>query len=234
MKRSPTRKNHKTVCLLCQLKHSAVRSLNTVLEPGTKLDKDAAGRFIKHAIARFSKQPDQSEPTPPSVFVPVKVTSKMAARAEYERELREQPTQLSDEELQVFDDSGEDDDGSSIDIDEPSVESTDPALGNFDGNDQPQPGPKKRKRPSVDPFAGTFFLARHVAHKRLRIITGYGDETPTSAKSSRSHDTSHPESALTIDVKTNTSTDEKLSSQHFSRSKPQRKNKKKTVKQQTE
>jgi exosome complex protein LRP1 len=136
------------------------RSLNAVPEPGTKLDKDAAGRFIKHAIARFSKQSDQAEPTPPSIFVPVKVTSKMAARAEYERELKEQPAELSDEELQVFDDSKEDDDGdeSSIDIDEPSVENTGPTLGNFDGNDQLQSSLKKRKRPSVDPFAGTSFV----------------------------------------------------------------------------
>ncbi|KAI6048049.1 hypothetical protein EDC04DRAFT_2556139 [Pisolithus marmoratus] len=81
------------------------------------LDKEAADRFIKHAIAQAtnakSAEDEREEsmdaiatPTPgPSTSVlervPVKITSKMLERAEYERDLKE----LSDEEedeLEVF------------------------------------------------------------------------------------------------------------------------------------
>ncbi|KAF8347005.1 hypothetical protein F5887DRAFT_71718 [Amanita rubescens] len=128
-------------------------------EPATKIDKEAAGRFIKHAIAQASKQPTRDEPTPLTsssgsapVPVPVKVTSKMEARAEYERQLKEQDAQSSEEEeLEVID--GADNDNG-MDIDKSSPKVTSGALTDkIDDEDQTQVGNKRRRRP-VDPFAG--------------------------------------------------------------------------------
>ena len=64
----------------------------------TTIDQGAANRFIKHAIAQAALQvqrpPGDTEAGPSQVRVPVKVTSKMEARAQYEKELKE----LGDEE----------------------------------------------------------------------------------------------------------------------------------------
>ena len=74
------------------------------------LDKGVANRFIKHAIAQANLQrppgDTEAQAGPSEVRVPVKVTSKMEARAQYEKELKE----LGDEEesdLEVFDDRAE-------------------------------------------------------------------------------------------------------------------------------
>ena len=57
----------------------------------TTIDQGAANRFIKHAIAQAALQvqrpPGDTEAGPSQVRVPVKVTSKMEARAQYEKEL---------------------------------------------------------------------------------------------------------------------------------------------------
>lgn len=132
-------------------------------EPATKIDKEAAGRFIKHAIAQASKQPTREEPTPltfPSgsvpvpVTVPVKVTSKMEARAEYERQLKEQDAQSTEEEeLEVIDEADND---YVMDIDKSSPKLTSGApTDKIDDEDKTQVGSKRRRRP-VDPFAGMF------------------------------------------------------------------------------
>ncbi|KAM6498631.1 Sas10/Utp3/C1D family domain containing protein [Amanita muscaria] len=130
-------------------------------KPATKLDKNAAGRFIKHAIAQVSKQLPQDEPTPltsasptPATSIPAKVTSKMLARADYQRQLREEAAQSSDEEgLQVINDTSDLDNENSMDVDNSAVESSKRILGISTSNDPPQ-APNKRKRPTVDPFAG--------------------------------------------------------------------------------
>jgi hypothetical protein len=153
-------------------------------EPATKIDKEAAGRFIKHAIAQASKQPTRDEPTPLTsssgsapVPVPVKVTSKMEARAEYERQLKEQDAQSSEEEeLEVID--GADNDNG-MDIDKSSPKVTSGALTDkIDDEDQTQVGNKRRRRP-VDPFAGMFW---HLVIRVVRHLTfiGYGDDLSTS------------------------------------------------------
>ncbi|PPQ71649.1 hypothetical protein CVT24_007840 [Panaeolus cyanescens] len=108
---------------------------NPPAERRTEIDKAAAARFIKHAIteAKWKKTPaEEAQENHPSSStpVPVKTTSKMIARAEYEKGLKEaaENGQDQDEPLQVYED---DDDQSREDI--------------------PQ---GKRRRPPVDPFAG--------------------------------------------------------------------------------
>ncbi|KAF7972207.1 hypothetical protein HWV62_18698 [Athelia sp. TMB] len=81
-------------------------------KPTVSIDKDAASRFIKHAIAqsKYGRPPgDDAEPTPSSARVPVKITSKMEARAQYERELEELGSDNEDdgEGLEVFDEEKE-------------------------------------------------------------------------------------------------------------------------------
>ncbi|PFH52292.1 hypothetical protein AMATHDRAFT_2295 [Amanita thiersii Skay4041] len=130
----------------------------------TKLDKDAAGRFIKNAIAQVSKQIANTESgnkntVTPSVPgpVPVKVTSKMIARAQYEEGLRQQQSDSDDDEenLRVIndDDDNHEQDDNSMEIDkEPYSSAVNADLTLVTG---------KRKRPTIDPFAG------------------FGDEVPT-------------------------------------------------------
>ena len=95
------------------------------------IDKEAAGRFIKHALVHAQNAAAANEPTTAvssgadtttdagvrAAQVPVKITSKMAARAEYERRLREEADDVDDggggeeqeEELEVFDEAPIDD-----------------------------------------------------------------------------------------------------------------------------
>lgn len=59
----------------------------------TTIDQGAANRFIKHAItqANLQRPPGDAEagPSKADVRVPVKVTSKTEARAQYEKDLKE-------------------------------------------------------------------------------------------------------------------------------------------------
>ncbi|KAJ7774624.1 Sas10/Utp3/C1D family-domain-containing protein [Mycena maculata] len=120
------------------------------------LDKTAASRFIKHAITQSTfGQPsgDAPQPAEPSTFVPVKVTSKMAERSEYERELRARgDVNSSEEELEI------------IDNDEPPVKLS---KGKGKAKEivvEPATTGSKRRRPVIDPFAG------------------FGDDEPLSAQ----------------------------------------------------
>jgi len=74
------------------------------------IDKAAAGRFIKHAItqAKYGRPPGDDVDAGPSqgssdVRVPVKVTSKMVEREQYEKEIKELGSEEEDT-LEVFDD----------------------------------------------------------------------------------------------------------------------------------
>ncbi|KAF7302921.1 Nuclear nucleic acid-binding protein C1D [Mycena kentingensis (nom. inval.)] len=121
----------------------------------TQLDKGAATRFIKHAIAQsqYSKEPVAEEVQ--TTLVPVRVTDKMRERAEYEREMKEKGDDESeDEPLEIVDeDEGvvKQDKGKGKAV-EPEEEPT-PVAGN------------KRRRPVIDPFAG------------------YGDDVPDESSS---------------------------------------------------
>ncbi|EGO31076.1 hypothetical protein SERLADRAFT_376679, partial [Serpula lacrymans var. lacrymans S7.9] len=78
------------------------------------IDKAAAGRFIKHAIAQAkdirppvdaTEGAASTSASTSNVHVPVTITSKMAERAEYERKLKEEGSGEEDEDLQVFDEA---------------------------------------------------------------------------------------------------------------------------------
>lgn len=72
------------------------------------IDKAAASRFIKHAIAQAklvkAEEPSNTAHEPASSSserVPVKITSKMVERAEYEKNLKELGSE-EEEDLEVF------------------------------------------------------------------------------------------------------------------------------------
>ncbi|KAF9245692.1 Sas10/Utp3/C1D family-domain-containing protein [Melanogaster broomeanus] len=114
------------------------------------IDKAAAGRFIKHAIAQAKNArlveeelaEDAAAPvvasTSSSERVPVKVTSKMLARAEYEKEMKDLGSE-EDEDLEVFND----DEAAAVDDDDEEQSSR-----------VDQASASRRKRPRMDPFSG--------------------------------------------------------------------------------
>lgn len=126
------------------------------------VDKGVANRFIKHAIAqiKFERPPGQDEgiSSQQDVRVPVKVTEKMIARAQYEKELKELGSEEEDD-LEVIDDAESQSSSST-----PST--SDKGKGKARAEDliadvaQTVAG-QKRRRPAVDPFAG--------AHLSLRL-----------------------------------------------------------------
>lgn len=90
-----------------------LQSLTTPLtQPSTaktSIDKDAATRFITHAITQAQSQPrgqGSSSVPGPSTFVPAKITTKIREREEYRKE------------LQTLDDDGEEEDDLEIIDDE--------------------------------------------------------------------------------------------------------------------
>jgi len=125
------------------------------------IDKAAAGRFIKHAITQALKPPSADEPSvaeasTSSERVPVKITSKMAARAQYEKELEELESE-QEEDLAVFDD---DEDPEAMDAEDGEPEDLelkrlDKGKGRASEEDEEEQVPSSRpKRPRVDPFSG--------------------------------------------------------------------------------
>ena len=125
------------------------------------VDKGVANRFIKHAIAqiKFDRPPGQDEgiSSQQDVRIPVKVTAKMIARAQYEKELKELGSEEEDD-LEVIDDAES----------QPSSSASPPpdkGKGKASAEDliadvaQTVAG-QKRRRPAVDPFAGTQFPHR--------------------------------------------------------------------------
>ena len=156
--------------------------------PGkTAVDKAAANRFIKHAIAQVRDQrtpgelpgpsnthirfdADGNAPASPAVrsSIPVRVTSKMLARQEYEKKLAEEDGGDDDEAdaLEVFDgddDTAESKEDKGADLDHGGGERlSSKAKGKAravetDDTDAQAAGGKKRRRAAPDPFAGAFF-----------------------------------------------------------------------------
>ncbi|KAN0100234.1 hypothetical protein V8E55_000218 [Tylopilus felleus] len=134
------------------------------------IDKAAAERFIKHAIAQAKNATlvDEDEPSGPATAasssssherIPVKVTSKMVARAEYEKELEELGSQEEDD-LQVFDEEmavDEEPMGTADGLpEETRFTKLDKGKGRASGTEQSkgeEVTSSKRKRPRVDPYA---------------------------------------------------------------------------------
>ncbi|KAK2461467.1 hypothetical protein APHAL10511_005930 [Amanita phalloides] len=184
-------------------------------EPVTKLDKAAAGRFIKNAISQAARQPTQIEASPAAIAsssIPIKVTSKMLARAQYELHLKQQDDRNTDEEgLEVIDEEDPDKigtTGNDVDNDEPPRK-----TGRDADKIETQVG-KKRRRPLVDPF------------------TGYGDDSSTTDRGAQSQsesysvpkplDASYPNSLSSIPLSIDAT-----SSSHRSPVNPQNRKKKK-------
>jgi exosome complex protein LRP1 len=199
-------------------------------EPAAKIDKEAASRFIKHAIAQASKQPVQDEPTlppVPSAPVPVIITSKMKARAEYEQQLKEEDAHSTEEEeLKVID---EVDNDNSMDIDKPSKVTPEALLDTIADVDQTQVGKKRRRRP-VDPFAGMYqhFVVCVVGHL---TFVGYGDGLSTSDEGIKSQSNSVPGLQVDnskIDSGSQNSTSSAPSSKQRTHPKPEKKKKKRS------
>lgn len=125
----------------------------------TTVDKAAANRFIKHAIAQVKAQrpPGEDEGVEPShvrfgengeaTKVPVKVTSKMVARAQYEKELAEAVSEEEDA-LEVIDDDDESPDAMNLDV------GKDKGKGKAVENDTEASLPGRKRRRPMDPFAG--------------------------------------------------------------------------------
>lgn len=127
-----------------------------VLTGRMAVDKGVANRFIKHAIAqvKFGRPPGQDEGVPAQssdVRVPPKVTSKMLARAEYEKELKEMGSE-EEEDLEVIDDAA---DSEAMEASDSSSKGKGKERATEDTSMDAEPtAGQKRRRPAVDPFAG--------------------------------------------------------------------------------
>lgn len=134
------------------------------------IDKVAAGRFIKHAIAQAKNARLVDEPSDAATVassssnherVPVQVTSKMVARAEYEKELKELGSE-EEEDLEVFDEEAAVGDDEAMDTaDDPPEETRPMRLDKGKGRAAEEEQSKgegfpssRHKRPRVDPFSG--------------------------------------------------------------------------------
>ena len=148
------------------------------------VDKGVANRFIKHAIAqiKFDRPPGQDEgiSSQQDVRVPVKVTEKMIARAQYEKELKELGSEEEDD-LEVIDDA---ESQSSSSNSPPSDKGKGKASAEDLITDVAQTvAGQKRRRPAVDPFAGTH-LSPHLMPLSLFFPKGYGDTPSPGPKGS--------------------------------------------------
>ncbi|EIW87137.1 hypothetical protein CONPUDRAFT_149174 [Coniophora puteana RWD-64-598 SS2] len=116
----------------------------------TPLDTQAAGRFIRHGVTQSTyAQSTSSEEVVPSTFVPVRVTSKMVERSEYEDQLANESSE-EEEELKIFD-GDEDEEEVSEDDDGDEVSGPDEGVREYgdDEGKEEQTGAKRRRTSSV-------------------------------------------------------------------------------------
>ena len=168
------------------------------------IDRAAANRFIKHAIAQAKDIPptptSDSGPTPThaplntdgtedTVPVPVKVTAKMLERERYQQTLREEECEEEGGDLKVID-------GEESDDDSPGHASGMPLAAKGKSRVVPsETSIGKRRRPPIDPFAGlrTFTRPRYPSCCSFSAFSlGYDPhlsapvaETGTTSSSSR-------------------------------------------------
>ncbi|KAL0951740.1 hypothetical protein HGRIS_008412 [Hohenbuehelia grisea] len=155
-------------------------------EPTTAIDKDAVGRFIKHAIASVrptTLTPADAEPVP-STWVPPVVTSKMRERAEYERALRAHDGEISEEELlEMFDDAGDDGGAEGDAADEGADGDGDVQMS--DAPAEPKRDVKGKGKASAEDSGVS--TGKEAGKKRRRAIdpfTGNPEDSPSPAASS--------------------------------------------------
>jgi len=156
----------------------------------TEIDKAAATRFIKHAIAQAQWKKTAAEESQdandadtdgqnkqiPSPRVPVKVTQKMREREAYEKEIKERDAMESSEgELEVFDGETKDvvdDTHMDVDIDHNLKGKGKEVTPTTEGLPLSK---NKRRRPPIDPFAGKLTMLPQTT-RILINETGYGDD----------------------------------------------------------
>ncbi|KAH7886205.1 hypothetical protein F5I97DRAFT_1808609 [Phlebopus sp. FC_14] len=148
------------------------------------IDKAAAGRFIKHAIAQAKNATlvdERSESSIPVVasaanssneHVPITVTSKMIERAEYEKNIKAMESE-EEEELDLFDEEVPQGEGG-MDVYDDVVEEIAPQQPTSVGKgkqrmvDEEEPSREeqvvasRRKRPRIDPFTGRSYPLRNL------------------------------------------------------------------------
>lgn len=133
---------------------------NCPITERTEIDKAAASRFIKHAIAQaqwkktaaeeMQEDDGPSAATTSASRVPVKITQKMRERADYEKEVKEQDARGSeDDELEVFEDERQ---NNEMDVD--MADRSTKGKGKEIPADAMPPSRNKRRRPAIDPFTG--------------------------------------------------------------------------------
>ncbi|KAI0095229.1 hypothetical protein BDY19DRAFT_1044799 [Irpex rosettiformis] len=152
------------------------------------VDKGVANRFIKHAIAqvKFGRPPGQDEGMPvqqQDVRVPVKVTEKMIARAQYEKELKELGSEEEDN-LEVIDDAESESSLSTPPIGDKGKERA-RTEGIVAEVAQAVVG-QKRRRPAVDPFAGYGDAASPLSEGPNKVAKSSPERTDNAAELSRS------------------------------------------------
>jgi exosome complex protein LRP1 len=120
----------------------------------TTVDKEAAGRFIKHAIAQTEAHNTVSADegdgdTKNSPHVPVKVTKKMLERQWYEKQLQKEDEE-EEQDLTIFENS------TSMDVDEQlsSKESRKKSKRKPKEQEELLSSTSKRRRAQIDPFTG--------------------------------------------------------------------------------
>lgn len=144
------------------------------------IDKVAAARFIKHAIAQAKNAQlvDEASDAGPEASsssnnerVPIKVTSKMIARAKYEKELEELGSEEEDD-LEVFDqEAADDDDDETMETDGPPADTKSISLEKGKGRAlEEEAPPSRRKRPRIDPFSGKHCASCQSVNQLLTIF----------------------------------------------------------------
>ncbi|CAK5264827.1 unnamed protein product [Mycena citricolor] len=129
--------------------HPVLEELLTCHAEKTGIDKAAATRFIKHAIAQNNFAQGASSSTTvesqPSTFVPPRITSKMAERTRYQEEMRAKGDESSSEdELEILDGA-----------EAPVTVSSKGKGKQKETEDSTSSTATKRKRHTMDPFAAS-------------------------------------------------------------------------------
>ncbi|KAG2118143.1 Sas10/Utp3/C1D family-domain-containing protein [Suillus discolor] len=128
------------------------------------IDKAAASRFIKHAIAQAklvkAEEPSNTAHGPASSSserVPVKITSKMAERAEYEKNLKELGSE-EEEDLEVFVEAEVSGDDDAMEEEASLLPPQDKGKSRMVEREVPEHEEQvggRRKRQRIDPFAAS-------------------------------------------------------------------------------
>jgi len=173
-------KSHPVISELDRVKQYFTKIQNAENPPkrATELDKAAASRFIKHAISEAQSQQVQStqlqwkktraeedqeeefssseaneppESTTIKQDAPLKMTSKMLARQQYEKELREQDANANTDDDDVLEVFGQNFPSKSV---HDSLDVKDNGKGKAEPTSMMLPGAKCR-RPVMDPFSAS-------------------------------------------------------------------------------